>query len=45
VRPTNEAALALYDKVGFNQIGIRNDYYPAKVGREDAVILAKSLDV
>lgn len=45
VRPSNQVALALYDKLGFNQIGIRNDYYPAKVGREDAVILAKSLEV
>ena len=45
VRPSNTAALALYDKLGFNQIGVRNDYYPAKVGREDAVILAKSLEV
>ena len=45
VRPSNKAALALYDKLGFNQIGVRNDYYPAKVGREDAVILAKSLEV
>lgn len=44
VRPSNNAALALYDKMGFNQIGIRNDYYPAKLGREDAIILAKSLD-
>ena len=45
VRPSNEIAIALYDKMGFNQIGIRHDYYPAKVGREDAVILAKSLEV
>jgi len=45
VRPSNTAALALYDKMGFNQIGTRLDYYPAKVGREDAVILAKSLEV
>ena len=45
VRPSNAAALALYDKMGFNQIGTRLDYYPAKVGREDAIILAKSLEV
>ncbi|HEY5602902.1 MAG TPA: ribosomal protein S18-alanine N-acetyltransferase [Gammaproteobacteria bacterium] len=45
VRPSNQAAIALYDKMGFNQIGTRLDYYPAKVGREDAIILAKSLEV
>ena len=43
VRPTNVHALSLYFSEGFNEIGIRRDYYPAKVGREDAVILAKSL--
>ena len=45
VRPSNTAALTLYDKLEFNQIGTRRDYYPAKIGREDAVILAKSLEV
>ena len=43
VRPSNLNALSLYFSEGFNEIGIRRDYYPAKVGREDAVILAKSL--
>jgi len=45
VRPSNQGAIALYDKMGFNQIGTRHDYYPAKVGREDAIILAISLEV
>jgi ribosomal-protein-alanine N-acetyltransferase len=44
-RPSNDGAIALYDKMGFNQIGTRRDYYPAKVGREDAIILAISLEV
>ena len=44
VRPSNAQALSLYFSEGFNEIGTRRDYYPAKVGREDAVILAKSLD-
>jgi ribosomal-protein-alanine N-acetyltransferase len=43
VRLTNLQALSLYFSEGFNEIGTRKDYYPAKVGREDAVILAKSL--
>jgi len=43
VRPSNEDARRLYDKLGFNEIGIRNNYYPAAQGREDALILAKQL--
>jgi ribosomal-protein-alanine N-acetyltransferase len=44
VRPSNKRAISLYEKYGFNEIGVRRDYYPADVGREDALILALSLD-
>lgn len=43
VRPSNAAALALYESAGFERIGIRPGYYQADVGREDAVVLASSL--
>ncbi len=44
VRPSNEAAYILYSKLGFNEVGQRKDYYPAKGGkREDALIMALSL--
>lgn len=43
VRPSNLAALALYDGRGFEKLGVRRDYYRADDGREDAVVLAKSL--
>lgn len=39
VRPTNVAALALYRSAGFNQIGLRRDYYAAPQGREDAIVM------
>ncbi|ELZ5939597.1 ribosomal protein S18-alanine N-acetyltransferase [Providencia stuartii] len=43
VRESNAAALRLYDKLGFHQVTVRKDYYPAKQGREDALILALTL--
>ena len=44
VRPTNTAAIRLYEKLGFNEIGVRRNYYPADGGqREDALLLARSL--
>jgi ribosomal-protein-alanine N-acetyltransferase len=45
VRPSNPAAIALYDAEGFNEIGRRPRYYPAKGGREDAIVMAKELFV
>ncbi|VAW87313.1 Ribosomal-protein-S18p-alanine acetyltransferase [hydrothermal vent metagenome] len=43
VRISNEIARHLYDRVGFNEVGIRKNYYPAKSGREDAMVLAMYL--
>ncbi|MEO5702961.1 MAG: ribosomal protein S18-alanine N-acetyltransferase [Gammaproteobacteria bacterium] len=43
VRPSNRAALELYQDMGFNEVGIRKSYYPAACGMEDAIILALSL--
>ncbi|MDJ0701348.1 MAG: ribosomal protein S18-alanine N-acetyltransferase [Woeseiaceae bacterium] len=41
VRPSNEAAIALYRKKGFVQIANRPAYYQAQQGREDAAVLSK----
>ena len=43
VRPSNKAAVALYANSGFNEVGVRRNYYPAGKGREDALIMAFSL--
>ncbi len=43
VRPSNFAARHLYRAVGFQQIAIRPDYYPAVSGREDALFLGLTL--
>lgn len=44
VRPSNAKALALYENLGFRQIGRRKGYYPAEGGREDALVLTRALD-
>lgn len=44
VRDSNKSAIALYLNEGFNQIGVRNDYYPAAKGHEDAIIMARSFN-
>ena len=43
VRPSNHAGRALYARAGFVQLGVRKDYYPAQKGREDALLLGRSL--
>jgi ribosomal-protein-alanine N-acetyltransferase len=43
VRESNIIAMQLYLSEGFNQLGVRRGYYPDVEGREDAVILARSL--
>ena len=43
MRLSNAAALALYRKRGFNEVGMRKNYYPGEKGREDALILATEL--
>lgn len=43
VRASNQAAIALYRASGFEQIGLRRDYYPATKGREDAILMGKGL--
>jgi len=44
VRPSNKIAIQLYHKLGFNEVGIRPNYYPAEEGREDALIMALTFD-
>ncbi|MCO6411816.1 MAG: ribosomal protein S18-alanine N-acetyltransferase [Thiogranum sp.] len=44
VRPSNTPAVRLYEKMGFNEVGVRRNYYPADQGREDALLLALSLN-
>jgi len=43
VRPSNAPALALYHSEGFNEIGLRRRYYPARPEREDALVMAVEL--
>ncbi|MEO5624624.1 MAG: ribosomal protein S18-alanine N-acetyltransferase [Dokdonella sp.] len=43
VRPSNPNAIALYESIGFNEFGRRPNYYPAKKGREDALVMAMEL--
>lgn len=43
VRPSNKNAIALYEKVGFNEMAVRRNYYPATSGREDAILMGMVL--
>ena len=44
VRQSNERALKLYQAFGFEQVGLRKDYYPAsRTSRESAVVMRLTL--
>jgi ribosomal-protein-alanine N-acetyltransferase len=43
-RPSNTAAIRLYQSLGFQQIGVRRGYYQASEGREDAIVLRRDID-
>ncbi|HET19983.1 MAG TPA: ribosomal-protein-alanine N-acetyltransferase, partial [Chromatiales bacterium] len=43
VRASNTPALGLYRSEGFCEDGVRKGYYPASGGREDAILMSRSL--
>lgn len=43
VRESNLPAIALYESMGFNEMSIRRNYYPAQDGREDAVLMGLAI--
>ncbi|SUI39436.1 ribosomal-protein-alanine N-acetyltransferase [Serratia marcescens] len=43
VRASNQAAIALYEDLGFNEVTVRRNYYPSAHGREDAIVMAMPL--
>jgi [ribosomal protein S18]-alanine N-acetyltransferase len=44
VRPSNARARDLYRRLGFAEVGLRHNYYPAPDGtREDAVVMSLAL--
>ena len=41
VRESNQTARQLYDKLGFNEVTLRKNYYPTSTGeRENAIVMA-----
>ncbi len=45
VRVSNIQAINLYFSEGFNEVGIRPNYYPGEKGREDAMLMTLDLCV
>lgn len=44
-RPSVPRAIQLYERAGFNEVGLRRDYYESAQGREDAIVMAKSIGI
>lgn len=45
VRPSNIAAVKLYESLHFRYLARRRDYYPDKGGREDALVLIRPVTI
>lgn len=43
VRESNHPARTLYQNLGFEENGLRKNYYPAASGRENALLMGKTL--
>lgn len=43
VRASNRRAIALYERLNFNEVSIRRNYYPTADGKEDAVMMALTI--
>ena len=42
-RPSVPRAITLYERAGFNEVGRRKAYYESADGREDAIVMAKTI--
>jgi ribosomal-protein-alanine N-acetyltransferase len=45
VRISNRIAISLYESLGFGSVGRRKGYYPSEQGREDALIMSRTLPI
>jgi ribosomal-protein-alanine N-acetyltransferase len=43
VRESNKIAISLYQSIGFNEMGVRKNYYPCNNKREDAYLFAMEI--
>ena len=43
VRRSHSSAIRLYEKNGFNEIGVRNNYYQLRDGQEDAILMGLAI--
>lgn len=43
-RPSVPHAIRLYERAGFERVGVRKDYYESVDGREDALVMVKNLE-
>ena len=43
VRYSNSSAISLYSKAGFNELGVRSNYYKKRNGREDGLLMGLTI--